>query len=78
MAAPQFGDVRSQQLHRKQNAMSEHTGRIPGADHVPGAKGLEEEIREANKDDPTLSQEPPDADEVEESELTDDARERGA
>jgi hypothetical protein len=58
--------------------MSEHTGRIPGADHLPGAKGLEEEIREANKDDPALSKEPPDAEDVDESQLTDDSRQRRA
>jgi hypothetical protein len=58
--------------------MSEHTGRIPGADHIPGKKGLEEEIRDANKDDPVLSQEPPNADEVDEAELTDGPGDRSA
>jgi hypothetical protein len=58
--------------------MTDHTGRVPGADHVPGNKGLEEEIRDANKDDPALSQEPPDADEVDEAELARDADERDA
>jgi len=52
--------------------MSDHTGRIPGADHIPGHKGLEEEIRDANKDDPALSQEPPDAEDVDEAELARD------
>jgi hypothetical protein len=32
--------------------MTDHTGRVPGADHLPGAKKLEDEIREANKDNP--------------------------
>jgi hypothetical protein len=58
--------------------MTDHTGRVPGADHVPGNKGLEEEIRDANKDDPALSQEPPNADEVDEAELARDADERDA
>ena len=58
--------------------MTDHTGRIPGADHVPGNKGLEEEIRDANKDDPALSQEPPDSDEVDEREIARGADEREA
>jgi len=58
--------------------MTDHTGRVPGADHLPGKKGLEEEIREANEDDPALAQEPPDADEVDERELTRDAESRDA
>jgi hypothetical protein len=58
--------------------MTDHTGRVPGADHVPGNKGLEEEIRDANKDDPALSEEPPNADEVDEAELARDADERNA
>jgi hypothetical protein len=52
--------------------MTDHTGRISGADHLPGKKGLEEEIRDANKDDPALSQEPPEADDVDEAELARD------
>lgn len=52
--------------------MTDHTGRVPGADHVPGSKGLEEEVRDANKDDPALSQEPPDAEDVDEAELAGD------
>ena len=56
--------------------MTDHTGRVPGGDHVPGNKGLEEEIRDANKDDPALSQEPPDADDVDERELAGDPDER--
>ena len=58
--------------------MTDHTGRVPGADHLPGNKGLEEEIRDANKDDPGLAKEPPEADEVDERELTDDAESRDA
>jgi hypothetical protein len=58
--------------------MTDHTGRIPGADHLPGKKGLEEEIRDANKDDPELSKEPPNADEVDEAELARDADDRRA
>jgi hypothetical protein len=58
--------------------MTDHTGRVPGADHIPGSKGLEEQIRDANKDDPALSQEPPDADEVDEAELTGDPDDRTA
>jgi hypothetical protein len=58
--------------------MTDHTGRVPGADHLPGKKSLEEEIRDANKDDPTLSQEPPDADEVDERELAGGPDERDA
>ena len=58
--------------------MTDHTGRVPGADHVPGNKGLEEEIRDANKDDPALSEEPPNADEVDEAELARDADDRNA
>jgi hypothetical protein len=56
--------------------MTDHTGRVPDADHLPGNKGLEEEIRDANKDDPTVANEPPDADEVDERELTSDAEDR--
>jgi hypothetical protein len=58
--------------------MTDHTGRIPGADHVPGNKGLEEEIRDANKDDPALSEEPPNADEVDERELAGEPGDRDA
>ena len=58
--------------------MTDHTGRVPGGDHAPGKKGLEEEIRDANKDDPALSQEPPDADEVDERELAGGADDRDA
>jgi hypothetical protein len=58
--------------------MTDHTGRIPGADHVPGQKGLEEEIRDANKDDPALSEEPPNADEVDERELAGEPGDRDA
>jgi hypothetical protein len=58
--------------------MTDHTGRVPGADHIPGNKGLEEQIRDANKDDPALSQEPPDADEVDEAELAGDPDDRTA
>ena len=58
--------------------MTDHTGRIPGADHIPGNKGLEEEIRDANKDDPALSEEPPNAEEVDEAELARDPDERNA
>ena len=58
--------------------MTDHTGRVPGADHVPGNKGLEEVIRDANKDDPALSEEPPNADEVDEAELARDAEDRNA
>jgi hypothetical protein len=58
--------------------MTDHSGRVPGADHVPGSKGLEEEIRDANKDDPALSQEPPNADEVDERELAGDSDDREA
>src|SRR3954454_17287241 len=58
--------------------MTDHTGRIPGADHIPGNKGLEEEIRDANKDDPALSQEPPDAEDVDDRELEGDPDERPA
>ena len=58
--------------------MTDHTGRVPGGDHLPGNKGLEEEIRDANKDDPALSQEPPDADEVDERELAGGPDERDA
>jgi hypothetical protein len=56
--------------------MTDHTGRVPGADHIPGTKGLEEEIRDANKDDPALSQEPPDVDEVDESKVAGDPEDR--
>jgi hypothetical protein len=56
--------------------MTDHSGRVPGADHVPGHKGLEEEIRDANKDDPALSAEPPNADEVDEAELAGDPDDR--
>ena len=56
--------------------MTDHTGRVPGADHLPGNKGLEEEIRDANKDDPELVQEPRDADAVDERDLTPDAESR--
>ena len=56
--------------------MTDHTGRVPGADHLPGNKGLEEEIRDANKDDPELAREPRDADEVEERDLTPDTESR--
>jgi hypothetical protein len=52
--------------------MTDHTGRVPGADHIPGSKGLEEEIRDANKDDPELSREPPSAEDVDDAELTPD------
>ena len=55
--------------------MTDHTGRTAGADHIPGKKGLEEEIRDANADDPALSREPPDADE---EELAGDPDERTA
>ena len=58
--------------------MTDHTGRVPGADHVPGNKGVEEEIRDANKDDPALAQEPPDADDVDERDLADRADDRRA
>jgi hypothetical protein len=54
--------------------MTDHSGRVPGADHLPGHKGLEEEIRDANKDDPALSEEPPNA--VDEAELAGDPDER--
>lgn len=56
--------------------MTDHSGRVPGADHIPGHKGLEEEIRDANKDDPALSREPPDAAEVDEAELAGDPDDR--
>jgi hypothetical protein len=56
--------------------MTDHTGRVPGADHLPGNKGLEDEIRDANKDDPELVQEPRDADEVDERDLTPDTESR--
>jgi hypothetical protein len=62
----------------KEKAMTDHTGRIPGADHLPGNKGLEEEIRDANADDPALSKEPPDADEVDESKVAGDPDDRPA
>jgi hypothetical protein len=58
--------------------MTDHTGRVPGADHLPGSKGLEEQIRDANKDDPALSQEPPDAEDVDERELAGDPDDRPA
>ena len=58
--------------------MTDHTGRVPGADHLPGKKGLEEEIRDANADDPALSKEPPNADEVDEAELAGGPDERSA
>jgi hypothetical protein len=32
--------------------MTDHTGRVPGADHLPGNKKLEDDIRDANKDNP--------------------------
>ena len=56
--------------------MTDHTGRVPGADHLPGNKGLEEEIRDVNKDDPELAREPRDADAVDERDLTPDAESR--
>ena len=58
--------------------MTDHTRRIPGADPLPGKKGLEEEIRDANKDDPALSQEPPDADEFDDHQLAGGADDRDA
>ena len=58
--------------------MTDHTGRVPGGDHVPGNKGLEDEIRDANKDDPELSKKPPDADDVDEAELAGGPDDRSA
>jgi hypothetical protein len=48
--------------------VTDHTGRTPGADHLPGNKGLEEELREKNPD----LKDPPNADEVDERELAGD------
>jgi hypothetical protein len=72
------GEGLDSHVTRRESHMTDHTGRTPGADHLPGNKGLEEEIRDANADDPTLSQEPPDAEDVDERDLPTGADEREA
>jgi hypothetical protein len=76
MRAARSGQARDDHRNQRGEHMTDHTGRVPGADHLPGQKGLEEEIRDANKDDPELSQEPRDADEVDERELATDPEPR--